>query len=673
MPNKKILFFAILIGVFFVSSAVQAATTAVNGYAWSDNIGWIQMNPSPGGVFIDDATGDFSGYAWSDNIGWIDFAPASGFPEAPNYGAKVNWTSGEVSGWAKAVAGGTAGWDGWIKMRGTNPDYGVSINKTTGDFSGYAWGADVVGWIDFSQVTTGATTTPPYKEPTLSVSLTAEPSSGNKPLTSILTAVVTGTATGTITYKFDCNNDGIYEPDGVFTISETTKEYSCTYSNSGSYTAKVYVERGTLNDEATAAIAVGDPDGPPVVSITANPNPIDYNTSSTLSWSAVNADSCVASGAWSGAKNPVTGSESTGNLISDKTYTLTCTGPNGSASKSVDVQVNPAPIPTCTLSVNPSSGQSPLDVTLTASGSGGSGAGYEYRFDYTNDGTYDTLYSASNTSNHTYTTDSPTDIVATAEVKDSYGTTASCGTASIKIIGELFVSLNADPSSNPSPLTTDLTATVSGTESSPTINYTLWWDCDNSGTSVSEVTLACGDPNDPSIGVKYDAIFDTSITERHTYTNSLPTDKIYTAKVIVERGEAPSAQNKKTITVEPPRPYFWLNDLTPLHATIIENQPTATNETTVTVTPINNFDSNIVLSSNISSVILGATGNFSDSTLSSLEYSIGSKFKVNLPGTATPGTYTITITGMAVDGSHISTEEVILNIESVSTSEIWEF
>ena len=45
------------------------------------------------------------------------------------------------------------GWDGWISLSGTN--YGISASSTfstTNPLSGYAWGADVVGWIDFSRV-----------------------------------------------------------------------------------------------------------------------------------------------------------------------------------------------------------------------------------------------------------------------------------------------------------------------------------------------------------------------------------------------------------------------------------------------------------------------------------------------------------------------------------------
>jgi uncharacterized repeat protein (TIGR01451 family) len=67
---------------------------------------------------------------------------------------------------------------------------------------------------------------------------------------------------------------------------------------------------------------------------------IPYNSSAILSWTSSNTTSCVASGAWSGAK-PTAGLESTGNLTSGpKTYTITCYGPGGLASDSVTISLS---------------------------------------------------------------------------------------------------------------------------------------------------------------------------------------------------------------------------------------------------------------------------------------------------------------------------------------------
>ncbi len=119
--------------------------------------------------------GTLSGYAWSENIGWINFAPAGPYPALPNYSARVDLTTGEVSGWARVLAYG-GGWDGWIKLRGTN--YGVSINKTSGEFSGWAWSDMVIGWISFNYKNQNVCQTSNYKVVT-SLTINQPPSATN--------------------------------------------------------------------------------------------------------------------------------------------------------------------------------------------------------------------------------------------------------------------------------------------------------------------------------------------------------------------------------------------------------------------------------------------------------------------------------------------------------------
>ena len=138
----------------------------VSGYAWSENIGWISVSCANTmalgsgvnfGLDISSGSGLFAGYAWSENIGWVDFAASGPYPALPNYSACADFPgSGQtcdgignynVGGWARAVAYG-GGWDGWIKLRGTN--YGVAIDNGTGDFSGYGWSDAVIGWIRFA-------------------------------------------------------------------------------------------------------------------------------------------------------------------------------------------------------------------------------------------------------------------------------------------------------------------------------------------------------------------------------------------------------------------------------------------------------------------------------------------------------------------------------------------
>jgi len=114
----------------------------------------------------------------------------------------------------------------------------------------------------------------------------------------------------------------------------------------------------------------GEPFVPaPTVDIKANNSdgPIDiaYNTAATLTWTSTNADSCVASAGWSGNK-AVSGSESTGNLTSTKTYTITCAGEGGSASDSVTVNVGAKPadpvIPAPTVDIKANNSDGPIDI-----------------------------------------------------------------------------------------------------------------------------------------------------------------------------------------------------------------------------------------------------------------------------------------------------------------------
>ena len=149
------------------SSVAQTSGTTLTGYAWADNIGWIDFNASTtnGGISVD-GLGNLSGYAWSDNVGWIKFGGLSGFPVGSGtVSQNALIVSNKLIGWAR-VCGGmynnslnqttpdnscsgnsrTDGWDGWISLSGSN--YGVTLSGNT--FSGYAWGSDVVGWINFS-------------------------------------------------------------------------------------------------------------------------------------------------------------------------------------------------------------------------------------------------------------------------------------------------------------------------------------------------------------------------------------------------------------------------------------------------------------------------------------------------------------------------------------------
>jgi len=112
----------------------------------------------------------------------------------------------------------------------------------------------------------------------------------------------------------------------------------------------------------------------------------------------------------------------------------------------------------------------------------------------------------------------------------------------------LTVSLSASVSSGGAPLTTKLTAAVGGTETG-TINYTFWWNCLYSGTSISQALASCGaetaNCQSNSTGLKCNNQSAASYAASHTYLSS----GTQIAKVIVERGSAPAVQAQTTIQV----------------------------------------------------------------------------------------------------------------------------
>ncbi len=78
--------------------------SGIDGYAWGEELGWINFNPATSGVNVVPSTGVLNGYAWSSTSGWINFNPANG-------GVTIT-TAGEFSGWAWA----SGAYGGWIKF-----------------------------------------------------------------------------------------------------------------------------------------------------------------------------------------------------------------------------------------------------------------------------------------------------------------------------------------------------------------------------------------------------------------------------------------------------------------------------------------------------------------------------------------------------------------------------
>lgn len=87
-------------------------------------------------------------------------------------------------------------------------------------------------------------------------------------------------------------------------------------------------------------------EGPLVrVLLTAEPESISPGQTTTLIWDAMNATSCVASGAWEGER-AVSGMETTAGLAASSSFSLRCTGSDGNAtSASTEIRVVEPPTP----------------------------------------------------------------------------------------------------------------------------------------------------------------------------------------------------------------------------------------------------------------------------------------------------------------------------------------
>ncbi len=121
-----------------------------------------------------------------------------------------------------------------------------------------------------------------------------------------------------------------------------TKTTSGSQSVSPSVTTTYHLDcegpGGSDEDEVTVTVIPTEEPEDPTVEITANPMNIIEGGSSTLTWNSDNADSCTASGGWTGDKT-VDGSQSV-SPTATTTYTIECENETGSASDSVTVGVS---------------------------------------------------------------------------------------------------------------------------------------------------------------------------------------------------------------------------------------------------------------------------------------------------------------------------------------------
>lgn len=231
----------------------------------------IDVSNTDYGLNIPTGDGDLTGYAWSENIGWINFnsGDLNGCPSGICSARRVTTPTDHLEGWARIIGikseyekvpSNSGGWQGWVKLNGIAQDgspYGVSISG--GQLQGFGWSgndaAPELGWIDFSKASIIA-------PKTITASISATPSivSDSATPVSIAANVTGGTATGDMVYELDCDNSGTFT-DGKFPASGTTGDLSHEFANACTYSATstvaVRITRDGVSVTPTASVIFG--------------------------------------------------------------------------------------------------------------------------------------------------------------------------------------------------------------------------------------------------------------------------------------------------------------------------------------------------------------------------------------------------------------------------------
>jgi hypothetical protein len=113
--------------------------------------------------------------------------------------------------------------------------------------------------------------------------------------------------------------------------------FSFTAAAPGNYFINFIAQPGGTDGAGTYALSVAPG---PVVSLNISTTNVNSGGTVTLNWSSQNADSCTASGGWSGTQL-TTGTATSAPITAATTFTLTCTGEGVNAVKSQSVTVNP--------------------------------------------------------------------------------------------------------------------------------------------------------------------------------------------------------------------------------------------------------------------------------------------------------------------------------------------
>ena len=222
------------------------------------------------------------------------------------------------------------------------------------------------GWTG-SRATTGTATLTPAQTETYTLTCTGAGGSGENSTTVTVQPL---TYTLTVTQ----GNNGTISP-GTLTLDAGADQVFTITPDSGYQIQDVLVDgvsRGAVSEYAFTNVRANRsitasfsliPLTPPEIVLTVDPLTIIAGDFATLTWSTTDATACTASGDWSGARD-IAGSEAV-TPAAAATYTLTCTGPDGSDNASVSVTVQPKTY-LLTATVGTNGDISPATITVNA-------------------------------------------------------------------------------------------------------------------------------------------------------------------------------------------------------------------------------------------------------------------------------------------------------------------
>jgi PKD repeat protein len=414
---------------------------------------------------------------------------------------------------------------------GTTPLTVAFTNATTGQVTQYLWDFNGDGITDSVEIspthvydiagnfTVNLTAIGPGGQSSKSLTLTIErppdapvaafsasPLTGNAPLAVAFTNATTGNVTS---FSWDFENDG--------TPDSTDQNPSYTYTQPGTYTARLTATGPGGSSSATQVISVTTPISQPQASFTANPqqgpSPLQVAFTNTsqgdaleFSWD-LNGDGTEDSS----EPNPAFTYQNPGSY----TVRLTARNSAGESVATTTIVAEAAAVvpPTASFTANPTSGNSPLVVTFTNTTSGDSPA---YSWDFNGDGLTD-----STDASPTFQFTTAGTYVVTLVATNSAGTSSATGT--IQVTSPVPVpdaSFTANPTNGRAPLT----VTFTNTTSQPVTR--LEWDLDGNGSvdaTTGDTTFVYNSPGSYVVTLRvFNDAGEDSVSQVITVSEAVP-------------------------------------------------------------------------------------------------------------------------------------------------------